>query len=153
MFGTDVLVPEALRLFGGEIQDALGFLAERHFHGRGDALANRDALFDLFADGLDRAVGTQKAIGQSLILAHQAKQQMFRFDVRGSVLAGLVPRKKYDAACLLCVAFKHGSTRFSLSTKTRALVYPQPAGALRAPTAARDPRAPPELCYASPGWR
>src|SRR5258706_5192321 len=34
---------------------------------------------------------------------------MLCLDVRGSILAGLVPRKKYYAACFLCVAFKHGS--------------------------------------------
>ena len=84
MFGADVLVPEALGLFGGEIQDALGFLAERHFHRRGDALADGDALFDLLADGFDRAVGTQETVGQRLVLAHQAEQQMLGLDVRAS---------------------------------------------------------------------
>ena len=123
MFGADVPVAEALGFFGGEIQDALGFLAERDFHGRGDALANGDALFDLFADGLDGAVGTQKTIGQCFVLAHQAEQQVLGLDVRGTVLAGFVARKKYDASCLLSVAFKHGSTRFSLSTRTRAFGF------------------------------
>src|SRR5271169_1854209 len=123
MFRAAVPVPEAFGFFRGEIQDALGFLAERNFDGRGDALADGEALFDFFADRLDRAVRTQKTIGQRLVLAQQAKQQMLGLNVRGTVLAGFVARKKYDASCLLCVAFKHGSTRFSLSTGTRALVY------------------------------
>src|SRR4029077_9628254 len=123
VFGADVPVPQALGLFRGEIQDAFGFLAERHFDRRGDALANGDALFDLFADGLDGAVRTQETIGQRLVLAHQAEQQVLSLDVRRAILAGFVARKKYDASCLLCVAFKHGSTRFSLSPKPRALVY------------------------------
>ena len=122
MLGADVPVPEALGFFRGEIQDAFGFLAERHFHGRGDALANGDALFDLLADGFDRAVRTQETIGQRLVLAHQAEQQMLGLDVRGTVLAGFVARKKYDASCLLCVAFKHGSTRFSLSARIKGLL-------------------------------
>src|SRR5258708_37173795 len=78
---------------------------------------------------------------------------MLCLDVRGSILAGLVPRKKYYAACFLCVAFKHGSLVSPSVKKLRALVYPQPAGAIRALTAARDLRAPPELCCALPGWR
>src|SRR4029077_17716774 len=123
MLGADVPVAESLGFFRGEIQDAFGFLAEGHFDRRGDALANRDALFDLFADRLNRAVRTQKTIGQGFVLAHQAEQQMLGLDVWGAVLAGFVARKKYDASCLLCVAFKHGSTRFSLSAKPRALVY------------------------------
>ena len=130
VLGSDVAVPQALRLFRGEIQDALGFLAERHFHGRGDALANGDALLDLLADGLDRAVRTQETIGQRLVLAHQAEQQVLSLDVRGTVLAGFVARKEYDASGLLCVTFKHGSTRFSLSTRHRGFgSTSQPAGA------------------------
>ena len=53
VFGANVTMPQAFGLFRGEIQDALGFLAERNFDGRGNALANRDALLDLFADGFD----------------------------------------------------------------------------------------------------
>ena len=87
----------------------LAFLAEGHFDRRGDALANGDARFDLLANGLDRAVGTQKTIGQGLVLAHQAEQQMLRLDVGAAVLAGLVTREKYHATSLFCVAFKHGS--------------------------------------------
>ena len=111
----DVLVPEPLRFFGGEIQDALALLAQRHFHGRGDALADGDARFDLLADGLDRAVRAQKTVGQRLVLAHQAEQQMLGLDVRAAVLAGLVTREKYDSPGFFCIAFKHGSALFSLS--------------------------------------
>ena len=111
----DVLVPEALGFLGGEIQDALALLAQRHFHGRGDALANGDARFDLLADGLDRAVRAQKAVRQRLVLAHQAEQQMLGLDVRAAVLAGLVPREKDHAPGFLRIAFKHGSALFSLS--------------------------------------
>ncbi len=106
----DVLHAQALGLFGGEIQDALAFLAQRHFHGRGDALANGDARFDLFADGLDRSVRAQKSIGQRLVLAHQAEQQMLGLDVRAAVLAGLVPRKEYYATRFFRIAFKHVSS-------------------------------------------
>ncbi len=67
-----MLVPQALGLFGGEVQNSFGFLAERNLDRRGDALADRDALFDFLADGFDGPVGTQKTIRQGLILAHQS---------------------------------------------------------------------------------
>src|SRR5207245_3474421 len=38
MFGAHVLVTEALRLFGGHVEDALALGAERNFHRRRDAL-------------------------------------------------------------------------------------------------------------------
>ena len=115
MLGAHVLVPQALGFLGREIQNALALLAQRHFHRRGDALANRDARFDLLANGLDRAVRAQKAAGQRLVLAHQAEQQMLGLDVRAAVLAGLVPREKDHSSGLLRIAFKHGSALFSLS--------------------------------------
>ena len=114
MLGPDVLVPEPLGLFGGEIQDALALLAQRHFHGRGDALANGDARLDLLANRLDRAVRPQKAVGQRFVLAHQAEQQMLGLDVRAAVLAGLVPSEEDHAPGLFRIAFKHGSALFSL---------------------------------------
>ncbi len=114
MFGAYVLMAQPLGLFGSEVQDALALLAQRHFDGRGDALANGDARFDLLADGLDRAVRAQESIRESLILAHQAEQQMLGLDVRASVLAGLVASEKDDATGLFRIAFKHGSALFSL---------------------------------------
>jgi hypothetical protein len=57
---------QALGFFRGEVQDALALLAERHFDGRGNALADGDARFDLFADGLDRAVLRRKRLASAL---------------------------------------------------------------------------------------
>src|SRR5207245_1152227 len=110
MLGAHVLVTEALRLFRRHIKDALALRAERHFDGRRDALANGDAGFDLFAYRLDRALLAQEAVGQRFVLAHQAKQQMLRLDVRAAILAGFVPCKKYDASRFLCIPFEHVSS-------------------------------------------
>ncbi len=53
MLGAHVLVPQALRFFRREIENALAFLAQRHFHRCGNALANRDSRLDLLADRFD----------------------------------------------------------------------------------------------------
>jgi len=133
VFRTDVFVPEALCLFRSEVSGCAWILAK----GTSTEVEMRsrmvNALFDLFADGLIEPWERRKRLASALSSRNQAEQQMFRFDVRGSILAGLVAREKYDAACLLCVAFNHGSL-VSPSCKIRALVYPQPAGAIRALT-------------------
>src|SRR5437879_10702631 len=125
MLGAHVLVAEALRLFRRHIKDALALRAERHFDGRRDALANGDAGFDLFAYRLDRALLAQEAVGQRFVLAHQAEQQMLRLDVRAAILAGFVPRKKYDAARFLCVTFEHVSSLLPQGPRPQ---WPQPRG-------------------------
>ena len=56
----------------------------------------------------------KKPIGQRLVLAHQAEQQMLGLDVRAAVLAGLVAREKDHSSGFFRIAFKHGSALFSL---------------------------------------
>src|SRR5467141_2320195 len=118
MLGADVLMTEALRFFRRHVKDALALRAERHFDGRRDALADGDAGFDLFAYGFDRALLPQETIGQGLVLEHQAEQQMLRLDVRTAILAGFVPREKYDASRLLCITFEHVSSLLPLGARS-----------------------------------
>src|SRR5690242_2588224 len=110
MLRADVLVAQALGLFGGHVQDALALRAEGNFDGGGNALANGDASFNLFANGFDGTLLAEEAVGQGFVLAHQAEQQMLRLDVGAAILAGFVPCKKYDATRLLCIAFEHVSS-------------------------------------------
>jgi hypothetical protein len=49
----------------------------------------------------------QEAVGESLVFAHQAEQEMLCFNVRAAVLAGFVPCKEDDAARFFRIAFKH----------------------------------------------
>src|SRR5439155_1869482 len=84
--------------------------AQGHFHRRGNALANGDARLNLFTNGFDRALLAQEAVGQSFVLAHQAKQQMLRFNVGTAILAGFVSCKKDDATRFLCIPFEHVSS-------------------------------------------
>ena len=107
MLGADVLVREPLGLFRRHIKDALAFLTERDFYRRGNALANRDARFDLFANALDGALLPQEAVGQGFVLAHQAEQQMLRLNVRTAVLASFVACEEYDASRFFCIPFEH----------------------------------------------
>ena len=107
VLGADVLHAEALRFFAGHIEDALALRAERHFDGGRNAFADRDACLDLFADGFNRSLLTQEAIGQCFVLAHQAEQQMLGLDVRAAVLAGFVSCKENDASRFFCITFEH----------------------------------------------
>ena len=63
--------------------------------------------FDLFADRFNRGMGTQKAVGECLVFAQQAQQQVFGFDIWRTELAGFVTSKKDYSPRLFCVAFKH----------------------------------------------
>src|SRR6202790_5039829 len=107
VLGAHVLDAEALRFFSGHVEDALAFRTERHFDGGRNALAYGDASLDFFADGFNRSLLPQEAIGQGFVLAHQAEQQMLGLDVRAAILAGFVSRKENNASCFFCIAFEH----------------------------------------------
>ena len=110
MFGADVFYAETLGFLTSHIEDAFAFRAERNLHGGGDALANGDAGFNLFADGLDGSLLPQEAIGQGFILAHQTEQEVLGLDVRTAVLTGLIPCKENNATCFFGIAFEHVSS-------------------------------------------
>src|SRR5262249_42356439 len=76
MLRAYMLYAEALRLFGGHVQNALALGAERNLHRRRDSLANRDSRFYFLANRFDRTLLPQKTVRQSLVLAHQAEQQV-----------------------------------------------------------------------------
>jgi hypothetical protein len=63
--------------------------------------------FDLFPNGFDRRMLPEEPIGERLIFAQQAEQQVFGLDVRGAELARLVAREEDYASGLFCVPFKH----------------------------------------------
>src|ERR1700676_5684176 len=98
MLGADVLVAQALRFFRRHVKYALALRAERYFDGSGDALADGDTGFDLFAYRFDRALLAQETVGQGFVLAHQAEQQMLRVVGRAAMLAGFVARRQYYAS-------------------------------------------------------
>ena len=107
VFGADVLVGEALGLLGGVGEHALALVGEREVDRGGDLLADGGVALDLLADGLDRGVRAQEAVGERLVLAQQAEQQVLGLDVRRTELAGLVAGKEDDSSRLLGIAFEH----------------------------------------------
>src|SRR5215813_11482581 len=52
-------------------------------------------------------MGAQKAVGQGLVFAQQAQEQVFGLNIGRAELAGFIPRKKDYAPCLFCVALEH----------------------------------------------
>src|SRR5271167_494829 len=124
MLGSDVLMRETLRLFCRISEHPLAFVAQRQVHGSGYLLANRGVSLDLLANGFDRGMGTQKAIGQGFIFAQKSQQKMFRLNIWRPELAGFVAREKDDAPRLLRIAFKHMALSPELSGRRRG----QPGG-------------------------
>src|SRR5262249_2474253 len=49
----------------------------------------------------------QKAIGQRFVFTQQAQQQVLRFYIRRTKLAGLVSCKEDNAPCFLCIPLEH----------------------------------------------
>ena len=56
VLGADVVVQQAVRLLGGELQHALGLGAERDLDGGGNLLSEDRTPFDLLPDALEREV-------------------------------------------------------------------------------------------------
>src|ERR1700737_2264152 len=110
MLGAHVFYAKAFRFLASHIKDALAFGTKRNLNGRRDALANGDARFDLFADGLDGPLLPQEAIGQGFILAHQTEQEVLGLDVGTAVLTGLISGKENYATCFFGIAFEHVSS-------------------------------------------
>src|SRR5271167_3184132 len=130
MLGSDVLMRETLRLFCRISEHPLAFVAQRQVHGSGYLLANRGVSLDLLANGFDRGMGTQKAIGQGFIFAQKSQQKMFCLNIRRPKLAGFVARKKDDAPRLLRITLKHKTLSPELSrsfwVKPRSSDLPRP---------------------------
>src|SRR5207253_1170027 len=70
-------------------------------------LPDRGVPFNLLADGLNRCMRAQKAVGQRLVFAQQAQQQVLRLNIRRAKLAGLISCKEDHAPGFLCVPLEH----------------------------------------------
>ena len=126
-----------LGLFGGVGQHPLALVAQRQIDRGRDLLADRGVRFDLLADRFDRGVRAQEPVGQRLVFAQQAQQQVLGLDVRAAELAGLVAREEDDASGFLRISFKHNSPAF------QAYWMPQSGGPFNRPQACRPPASAP----------
>jgi hypothetical protein len=60
MLGPDVVVEQAIRFFGRELQDALGLRAERDLDRGRNLLAEHGAAFDFLADVFEGEMRARK---------------------------------------------------------------------------------------------
>ena len=107
VFGADVLVREPLRLFGSVGQHTLALVAQRQVNRGGHLFADCRVGLDLLADRVHRGVRAEEPVGQCLVLADQAQQQVLGLDVRAAKLARLVAGKEDDPPCLFGVTLEH----------------------------------------------
>ena len=126
MLGTDVLVGEPLGLFRRVGEHALALVAQRQVHRGGDLLADRRMRLDLLADRIDRRVRTQESVGERLVLADQAEEEMLGFNVRTAELAGLVACEEYNPASFLGIAFKHNPRKRWPACRKQRRMGPRP---------------------------
>ena len=107
VLGADVPVGQPLGFFGGVCQNPLALVAQGKVHGSGNFLPDGGMPLDLFADGFNGGVRAQKPVGQRLVLAQQAQQQVLGLDVRAAELARFVAGKEYYAPGFFRVPFEH----------------------------------------------
>ena len=82
MFGPDVLVPKTVGLFRGELQGAIGFIAERDLDGRIDPLACPGPALDIATEVVDRYSTRRKDLGGNAGgLARDPQQKVFDCDL------------------------------------------------------------------------
>src|SRR5208283_1893971 len=108
VLGTDVLVREKRGFVGSVCQHTLALAAQGQVHGSGDLLPDGRVTLNLFPDGFDRCMGPKEPIGERLVFAQEAEQQVLRLDVRRTELAGFVACEEDYSPGLFRVPFKHG---------------------------------------------
>src|SRR5579884_1286657 len=107
MLSPNVLVRQPLGFFRGIGKHALALVAQRKIDGGRNLLANGSVTLDLFADGFDRGMRTQEAVGQSLVFAQESQEQVLGLYIRRTELAGFIPCKEYDAPCFFRITLEH----------------------------------------------
>ena len=109
MLGPDVLVVQPFGFLGAIRQHALALMAQRQVDGSRNLFPQRGVRLDLLADGFHRRAGAQEAVGERLVFAQQAQQQMLGLDARAAELAGLVAGEEDHSPGFFGITFKHSS--------------------------------------------
>ncbi len=124
MLGADVVVQQPIGFFGGKLQHALGFRAERDLDRRRDLLAEHGAPFDLFSDVLQGQVRPgENAAGQPLAFANEPEQQVLGLDGDAAQLARLVSGEEENATRSFGVAFEHPFQPAKMGWRTALATY------------------------------
>ena len=108
MLGADVVVQQPIGLFGGKLQDALGFRAERDLDRGRHFFAEDRPAFDFLADVLQRQVRAgEDAAREPLALTNQPEQEMLGLDGNAAELTGFVTGEEEDSSSPFGVPFEH----------------------------------------------
>ena len=108
VLGADVVVQQAIGLFGRELEHALRLGAERDLDRRRHLLAEDGAPFDLLANRFEGEVRPREdPARQPLALADQAEEQVLGFDRNAPELAGFIAREEEDAPRSFGVPLEH----------------------------------------------
>src|SRR5262249_55816294 len=108
MLGADVVVQQAVGLFGRELQHALGFRAERDLDGRRNLLTKYRAPFDFLADAFQRQMrARENSARETLALPDQSEKEVLGLDGDAAELAGLIPREEQNPSRPFRVPFEH----------------------------------------------
>ena len=111
MFRADVVVKQAVGLFGRKLQHPLCFRAEGDLHGRGNFLAENRATLDFFADILEGQVRAREdSARQPFTFANEAEKQVLGLNRDAAELARFVAGEEEDSSCPFGVPFEHPLT-------------------------------------------
>ncbi len=111
VLGADVVVQQTVRLFGGELQYALGFRTERNFHRGGNLFAENGPAFDFFANVFEGQVRAREdAARKTFPFANQPKEKMLGLNGDAAELAGLVSGEEEYSPSPFGVPFEHPAT-------------------------------------------
>ena len=107
MLRADVLVTQPLGFLRTIGQDAFAFVAEGQVHTGGNLFADGGVPFNLLSNGLYGSMAPEEPVRQCFVLAQQAEEQMFGFDVGTAELTGFISREEDYSARLLRITLKH----------------------------------------------
>ena len=108
VLGADVVVQQAIGFFGGKLQHALGFGAERELDRGRHLLAEDRPAFDFLADVFERQMGAGKdPAGQAFAFANQTEEQVLGLNGDASELTGLVTGEEEDSSGPFGIPFEH----------------------------------------------
>ena len=114
VLGPDVVVEQPIGLLRRELEDTLGFGAERDFDRCRDLLAKHRPAFNFLADIFERQVGPgEDPAGQAFAFPNEAQQQMLGLDRNAPELACLVAGEEEHAPRSFGVPFEHPASDLS----------------------------------------
>ena len=107
MLGADVVpVPQALSLFGGIGEHALGLVAQGKIDGSRNLLAQGSQGANPLADGCDGIVRRQEAVCKCFVFSEDSEEKMLGFNRRRTEFAGFIACEKDDPAGFFGIALE-----------------------------------------------